>query len=154
ENLINLKYNPNLPAPTLLETPLNTGEILEAISAIERLFGLFSSISDVQRGQLPVGKESMSGSAMMLLVNQSLQFMSGLQAAYVQWYEELFDLIITILKERASAPMFLAVAGEAEKATLDTFTRNDLQSVRRVTAELANPLMNQYAGQQQMMDTF
>ncbi len=154
ENLVNLKYNPNLPKPEMLETPLNTAEILQGIAAIERLFGLFSSISDVQRGQLPVGKESMSGSAMMLLVNQSLQFMSGLQASYVEWYEELFDLIIVILKERATAPMFLAVAGDAEKATLETFTRNDLQSVRRVTAEMANPLQNQYAGQQQMMDTF
>lgn len=152
ENLINLKYNPLLPKPELLDTPLNTQEILAGIAAIERLFGLFSSISDVQRGQLPMGKESMSGSAMMLLVNQSLQFMSGLQAAYVEWYEELFDLNIAILKERATAPMFLAVAGDTGRADLETFTRQDLTSVRRVTAEMANPVMDQYAGQAQMME--
>jgi hypothetical protein len=152
QNMGVIKYNHNFPPPSILETPLNTQEILAGIQAIERLFGLFSSISDVQRGQLPLGKESMSGSAMMLLVNQSLQFMSGLQAAYVQWYEELFDLIIAILKERATAPMFIAVAGEGDKSILETFTNQDLPRQSRITAELGNPVMNQYAGQMQMME--
>lgn len=150
-NLGIIWYDDALEKPELMETPLNTEETMAAIQAIERLFALFSSISDVQRGQVP-DQKALSGAAMMLLVNQSLQFMSGLQHEDVSWYEQTFNLMLKILKHRAEAPMFISVAGQGQRAALKTFTKSDLTNVRRIQAEMANPVMHQFAGKMQMVE--
>lgn len=147
-NLGVLWYDAALPKPEIWNTQLNTQEILLGIQAIESLFSRFSAISDPQRGIAT--DQALSGSAMMLLVNQSIQFMSGLQAEYVSFYEDFFDMVLTILKERADAPRYISIAGVTKQTALESFSKQDLLNVRRITAEMANPVMHQFAGKLQM----
>lgn len=151
ENLGVLYYDPALPKPELMATPLGTEEKMAAIQAIERLFGTLSGINDVVRGNAEAsGVKAASGLA--LLQAQALQFLSYLEFEYGRFWQRWGNLCLAILRERATAPMMISVAGKNKQSTLKNFQGNQLPNNYRVTVDLGNPVLKTAAGRQTIAD--
>lgn len=150
-NLGVLYYDGNMPKPELMETPLNTGEKLAAIQSIEKLFGTLSGINDVVRGNAEnTGVKAASGLA--LLQAQALQYLSFLEFEYGRFWQRWGNLCLAILRERAQAPLMIAVAGKSKQSTLQSFTGNQIPNNYRVTVDLGNPVLKTAAGRQTVAD--
>lgn len=151
QNLGVLYYDGNLPKPELMNTQLDTGEKIAAIQAIEKLFGTLSGINDVVRGNAEnTGVKAASGLA--LLQAQALQYLSFLEFEYGRFWQRWGNLCLAILRERAQAPLMIAVAGKSRQSTLQSFTGNDIPNNYRVTVDLGNPVLKTAAGRQTVAD--
>lgn len=144
-------YDPALDKPSMLETPLSTSERFQAIQEIERLMQTLSGINNVIRGNgEDAGTNAASGLA--LLQNQALQFLSGLEFEYGNLWRRWGELTLSILRERATAPQMIAIAGRHEQAALKSFMGQDLANSYRVTVDLGDPMTRTSAGRQALAD--
>lgn len=138
EGLSVLYYDPGKEKPEFMETPLNTGEKTAAIEQIERLMGTLSGINDVIRGNAEnAGTKAASGLA--LLQTQALQFLSGLEFQYANFWRRWGELVLRILRHRAKTPLMIAIAGKNKQSVLKTFTGEDLANDYRVEVDLGDP---------------
>lgn len=104
---------------------------------------LLSNVSSISRGDAPA---SMSGTAMALLQQQSIQFNSGLQLAHTQLLENTGTAIIELLQEFAEEPRLAIIAGKTKQPLMKYFSGADLKGINRVIVDTANPLTKTSAG--------
>lgn len=151
QDLALLEYDQSKEKPSMLEVDLQTNERLEALGMIEQLMQTLSGINDVVRGNVGKG-ETKAASGLALIQNQALQFLSGLEFEYADFWRRWGELTLAILRERATAPLMISIVGEGEQETLKSFKGEDLANEYRVTVDLGDSMARTAAGMQQRAD--
>jgi hypothetical protein len=138
-----LEFDPKLGPLQPLNLLQTAPEVFNFTETINQWMQLLSNVSPISRGEAPA---SMSGTAMALLQQQSIQFNAGLQLSYQQLLENVGTAIIELLQEYAQEPRIAIIVGKTNKTLMKHFSGKDLEGVNRVIVDTANPLTKTSAG--------
>lgn len=92
--------------------------------------------NSVVRGQPDASLKS--GAALALVASQAIIYSSGLQYSYVQQNEDVATHLIQILQKFPKAQLLAEVAGKNDRYKLQSFKKDEIAGVERVTVELTN----------------
>ena len=104
----------------------------------------YSGVNAVSRGNTQ-GKD-LSGSAMALLQSMSISYNSGMQRAYNQVLENVGNDIIYNLQAFGDEEMTALIAGSFDGYMVKSFTKNDIDKIKRVFVKQGNPLQDTTSG--------
>ena len=110
----------------------------------------YSGINAVSRGNTE-GKD-LSGAAMALLQSMSISYNSGMQRAYNKVMEDVGNDIVTNLQEFGDEQMTALIAGGHDKYMVKSFTKKDLDTVKRVFIKQSNSIQDTAAGKLTLFD--
>jgi len=135
-----LHYNEAAGKPEALQLTATSPEVYQMMGLLEKTMETLSGVNSVARGN---PEQSLrSGNALALVQSQALQFVSGLQQSYVRLLEDVGTGTINILKDFASSPRMIAIAGINNTSEMKTFKADDIKSINRVIVDSGNALMN------------
>lgn len=112
----------------------------ELIGEIETLMGVSATVRGNPESSLK------SGSALALVVSQSIQFSQLLDESYTELAEDLGTALINNLKDFAKTPRIAAIIGESNRPYQEEFEAKDLSQINRVTVERASALSKTISG--------
>ena len=138
-----IEFDPKLGGLQPLDLLKTAPEVYNFQTLINDWMQRLLNVSDISRGSAPA---SMSGTAMALLQQQSLQFNNGLQLAHTQLLENVGTAIIELLQEFAEEPRLAVIAGKNNASLMKYFSNKDIGNINRVVVDQANPLMKTAAG--------
>lgn len=144
-----LEYDIGAPEP--LPPVQSPPEIYTGIELYRSLVSTYMGISPITRGEVP---EKMSGTAMALSDSKSLQFSNFFQMKIVLLIEAVGQAILDVYASRVQSPRFIEAISPDKRSMLKSFVGSDLSGVGKVTIELANPMMQTFAGRYDMADKF
>lgn len=121
---------------------------LEMLEKFETVMETISGINSVSRGD--PDPQLRSGNALALVQSMTLQYLSGLQQAYVKLLENLGNAIIHNLQDHAVLPRLISIVGKNKGTMIEDFTGGNINQVNRVTCEISNPLAQTTAGRTEM----
>ena len=87
-----------------------------------------------------------------MIQSNAIQFMSGLQQAYITQIENVGLGMLQILIDFAHSPRIANIVGESGRSYMETFKGEDLRDINRVVVDAANPLTKTISGRTQMAD--
>jgi len=87
-----------------------------------------------------------SGSALALVVSQSIQFSSLLEESHNELVEDLGTGLIDNLRDFAKTPRVAAILGESNRPFQKEFTSDDLSMINRVVVEQSSALSKTISG--------
>lgn len=93
----------------------------------------------------PAGNVS-SGTYAALLHSIAIEFQGPRQTAFDEYREGMANLQLDLVRQRATTPFLVAIAGLDQRPYLQQFTADTLSGVKRVTVKTANPMMRSQAG--------
>lgn len=124
-------------------------EVFNFIRMLEASAETISGVNSVARGNPEASLKS--GAALALVQSMALQFISGLQQAYVQMLEDVGTGLVNILKDYASVPRIALIAGKDNRTYVTKeFSGSDLSEVNRVIVDVGNPLASTTSGKLQI----
>jgi len=138
-----IEFDPKVGGITPLDLLRTSPEVYSFNEIINNYMQLISNVSDISRGQAPA---NMSGTAMALLQQQSIQFNNGLQLAHTQLLEDVGTAVIELLQEFAEEPRLAIISGKTKAPLMKYFKGSDLKGINRVVVDSANPLTKTGAG--------
>lgn len=145
-----IEYNQGAGKPEALNLTQTPAEIFKMIDILRQEMETISGVNSVARGNPEASLKS--GAALALVQSMALQFLSGLQQAYVQLIEDLGTALINMLKDFAAVPRVAAIVGKSNKTFMKEFKGDDLTNVNRVIVDVGNPLARTTAGRVQMAE--
>lgn len=110
------------------------------IAEMETLSGISSTVRGNPEANLK------SGSALALVVSQSIQFSSLLEASYTTLIEDVGTAIINQIRDFSQTKRVASIIGESNRPFQKEFTSDDLALVNRVVVEPVNPLSKTTSG--------
>jgi len=110
------------------------------ISEMETLSGISSTVRGNPEASLK------SGNALALVVSQSIQFASLLEASYNELLEDLGTAIIDNLRDFSQTPRVAMILGESSRPFQKTFNGDDIAQINRVVVEQASALSKTVSG--------
>lgn len=133
----------------LLEMPAS---LPDALDRLQRLMETLSGINSVVRGDpLPQLK---SGAALALVQSLAVAFNTNLQAAVISHDEGVATDRLMLLKQYAVNKRNVEIVGKANRGSMVDWSRDDLETVQRVTIEVGSPLQDQTAGKMEIAQQF
>lgn len=138
-----LEFDPKLGPIAPLDLLKTAPEVFNFNTVINDYMQKLANVSSVNRGDAPPG---MSGTAMALLQQQSLQSSSSLQLSHTIMLENLGTSVIELLQTFAEEPRIATIVGKTKGTLLKEFSGKDLQGVNRVVIDTANPLTKTTSG--------
>ena len=145
-----LTHNSKLKAPEALQLLNTPKEIFEFVGMLIEMMQTISGVNSVARGNPEASLKS--GAALALVQAMAVQFNSGLQQSYAQLLEDLGTGLVNILKECATTPRMIEIAGKNNKSYIKQFSKNDIKDVDRVVVDVGNPLTRTTAGRVNIAD--
>jgi len=142
---VDMRNGPGIQALQLTQTPK---EIFDMIKMLDSKKETISGVNPVTRGNPPASLTS--GTALALVQSMSLQFISGLQQAYVAMQEDVGTGIINTLKDHANTKRVAAIVGKNNRTELKEFSGDDLSGVNRCIVDIDNPLASTTAGKMEI----
>lgn len=103
-----------------------------------------SGINATVRGQPPTNLKS--GAALALVVSQAVEFGSMMEGSLTEFMEELATDTIINLQKNSKSPRLIEVMGKANRPFAREFIGDDISLIRRVIAQVVNPLSKTIAG--------
>jgi hypothetical protein len=147
-NVIECNMQVGKPEPlNLCSTP---PEVFNFIKMLTSEMETLSGVNSVTRGNPEASLKS--GNALALVQSMAIQFMSGLQASYVQLVEDIGTGLLTMLRDFAAVPRVAAILGKNNRSYMQEFKGDDLEYVNRVVVDIGNPLARTTAGRVQMAE--
>jgi len=138
----------NIPAGAEPPVPINFAGIPAAaqwmLEHLNQRRAAISGINEAAQGN-PEAQVS-SGSYLSLLHNIAIESQAPRQTAFDMYRERMANLMLDLVRQRASAPFLISIAGLDERPYLKQFTADKLSGVRRVIVKTANPMMRSQAG--------
>jgi len=136
--------------PEPLQLTATSPEVYQMMQLLEKTMETLSGVNSVARGN---PEQSLrSGNALALVQSQALQFVSGLQQSYVRLLEDVGTGTINLLKDFASSPRMISIAGLNNSSEMKDFKSEDISSINRVIVDSGNALMNSTAGKAQVAE--
>jgi carbon monoxide dehydrogenase subunit G len=124
-------------------------EVFNFIKQLEAAAETISGVNSVARGNPEASLKS--GAALALVQSMALQFISGLQQAYVQLLEDVGTGLINMLKDFADVPRIALIAGKDNRTYVKTeFKGDDLSQINRVIVDVGNALAKTTSGKLQI----
>ena len=151
EGLNAIYYDPavtNGAKPEALNLLMNKQEVFNWIEYLEKKMATISGVNDTIQGNPEANLKS--GTALAFVASQALTFISPLSRSYNALLEETWTGIVDILKEFATTPRMVAIAGVSNRSYAAEFVGNDLADIDRVIIEDGNPLTQTLAGRIQV----
>ena len=115
------------------------------MSKAETYFG----VNAVLRGQ---ENKELSGSALALIASTSLQFNAGFQNSVIKLVENIGTGMVQDIKMFANAPRTAVVVGKENQGYMQSYTKDDFNSINRVIVSAGNPILNSPAGKANLAD--
>jgi len=144
-----IEYNAQAGAkPEALQICQSPAELYKMVQMLETVMETISGINSVARGNPEASLKS--GTALALVQSMALQFMSGLQQAYVELIENVGTAMIKILQDFAHTPRLVAIAGRSNRTYMKEFSSKDISNITRVIVNVGNPMAQTTAGRVQM----
>lgn len=143
-----IDYNASAGKPEPLNLTNTPKEVFEFAKMVEQLMETLSGVNSVARGNPEPSLRS--GTSLALVQSMALQFMSGLQASYVELVESIGTGVIKMLQDFASTPRMVAIAGKSSRSYMKEFTSDDISNIARVVVDIGNPMSRTTAGRVQM----
>jgi len=142
-----IEFDPKLGGLAPLDLLKTAPEVFSFADVINNYMQLLSGISSITRGDAPA---SMSGAAMALLQQQSLQFSNGLQLSHNTTLENIGTALIELFQEFAEEPRLAIIAGKTKKPLIKYFSGSDLKGVNRVIVDVGNAMAKTGAGRMEL----
>jgi hypothetical protein len=112
------------------------------VQRMESILGLNGAI----RGQAP----SDSGAALAMSSTLATQANADFQAKYASFLERVGSRIIATLKQYATAPRMIEIAGPGDTTYLQEFSNKNLTTVVKTVADIGNPISKTPQGKYQL----
>lgn len=148
EGLNLITYDPKFGGPTALNLVQTPPEIYQFIDQITARMETIAGLNSVVRGNPEASLKS--GAALALVASQAVVFNSGLHHSYATLVESVWTALIDMLKDYATQPRMIAIAGKSNRTRIREFTGQEIASISRVTVEMGNPLSRTIAGKLQL----
>lgn len=131
----------------LTQTAPETFEFRKAlISEMETIMGVSATVRGNPEASLK------SGAALALVVSQSVQFASLLEASYNRLFEDVGTDIIMQLRDFSKSKRVANILGQSARPFRKEFTGADLSEINRVSVEAVAPLSKTVAGRIEIAD--
>lgn len=138
--------------PKWMDVPEVPKSALDWVEFLQGQMQVLSGVNSVVRGDPEASLKS--GAALALVQAMAVQHNSAFQASYAEMLRDLATLVIDLYRENAHAERTIDIVGDDERGSVRKFVGSDLDAVRRVRAELANPLMRTVAGKKELADFY
>lgn len=134
--------------PEPLNLLMTKPEIFQFIEYLEKKMAQISGVNDTIQGNPAANLKS--GTALAFVASQALTFISPLSRSYNALLEATWTGIVDIIKEFATTPRMLLIAGKSNSYEATQFTNQDIEDIDRVIVEAGNPLTQTLAGRIQI----
>lgn len=148
EGLNLITFDPKFGGPQPLNLVQTPPEIYQFIDQVTSRMETISGLNSVVRGNPEASLKS--GAALALVASQAIVFNSGLHQSYANLVENVWTAMVDILKDYATTPRMIAIAGKSNRSTIKEFKGEDIANISRVTVEMGNPLSRTVAGKMQL----
>ena len=139
-----MKHISSEEMPQPLQLTQTAPEIFNFRSTLIGEMETLSGISATVRGNPEANLKS--GSALALVVSQSVQFSSLLEASYTNLIEDVGTAIINQIRDFSQTKRVAAIIGESNRPFQKEFTSEDISMVNRVVVEPVSPLSKTVSG--------
>jgi hypothetical protein len=130
--------------PSALQLTSTPPEVFKHIDHLIQQMETISGVNSMIRGNPESNVES--GAYAALLTSQAIQFLSSFQESYTALKESVGTGVIEILKDYATTPRLMSLAGKHNSQYMKEFKGDDISSIERVTVEDTNPMARTTAG--------
>lgn len=145
-----ITHSSKLKEPHAMELLKIPAEVFNFLEMLIKTMETISGVNSVARGNPEASLKS--GAALALVQAMAIQFISGLQKSYAMLLEDLGTGIIDILKECATTPRMIEIAGKNNRSYIEKFTKDDISKISRVMVDVGNPLSRTTAGKVAIAD--
>ncbi len=125
-------------------------ELLNMINLFAKTMTEGMGLNSVVTGDPEHGLKS--GTALGRMQAMAIQYASNFQRSWAELQEDGGSFVVELLKDFATTKRMVALAGVANKGAMDSFTKDDLSSIERVSVDLGNPLSRTSAGRIELAD--
>jgi hypothetical protein len=139
-----LRLIQSVQPPQPLQLTQSSPEAYQLINMLTGFQETLSGISSTVRGNPEANLKS--GAALALVVAQSVQFGSVLEASYHKMIEKVGETIIRHIQDFADEPRLATIVGTAKRPLLKEFTGKDVSEIRRVQVQQANAMSKTVSG--------
>ena len=130
--------------PEGLQLTKTAPELYTNIQMLDRYLEQLSGISSTIRGNPESNIQS--GTAMALMVAQSVQFGSQLEESYSNLLIGTGEMIISHIKSFAKTPRLAFVVGIAKQPYMEQYTSEDIMDIKRVTVQQVSAMSKTISG--------
>lgn len=138
---VELNADGTMTKPEAIQLVKSAPETYQLVDRIIATMGRITGINSVVSGANPDGVKELSGSAMLLLEQQTLRYISGVQVSFTQTLEQVGTRLVAILKRFAKSPRLIRIAGKANAFMMKEFSGRDFEGFDRVEVQQGNPGM-------------
>lgn len=135
--------------PEALQLTGSSPESYKLLAGYEAVMQTISGVNATTRGNPESSLKS--GTSLALMLSISVMSADQIQKNYVRAAADLGTIVIHNIQAFASEPRIAYIGGVSKKSYARSFTRDDVQSIDRVTIDIGNPLLSNYAGRQEMI---
>lgn len=125
-------------------------ELLKVIELFQQSMTEGMGLNSVVTGDPDHGLKS--GAALGRMQAMAIQFASNFQRSWAELQEDCGTFLIELLQDFAKTKRMVALAGNANKGAMESFTGDDLAPIERVSVDLGNPLSRTAAGRIELAD--
>ena len=135
---------PNGGAPAPLQLTKSPPEVFQFLDLCNSYLQQLSNINPAMKGAPPPGVTS--GTAIATLTTNSLEFMSPVAKAYQTAMEKAMMSAINAYRRFATTERVVFMSGRSEQTLAKEFVGADLDPIKGIEMQIANPLMQTVAG--------
>ena len=135
--------------PEALQLTGSSPESYKLLQGYEAVMQTISGVNATTRGNPESSLKS--GTSLALMLSISVMSADSIQKNYVRAAADLGTIVIHNIQAFATEPRIAYIGGVSKKSQAKEFSSKDLMSIDRVTIDIGNPLLSNYAGRQEMI---
>jgi len=139
------------PPPGLMRMPKVEASDIKFAELIQAQMQILSGVNSVVRGDPEASLKS--GAALALVQSMAVQANSRLQRASADVLAWMANQTLAVYQTFPQTPRIVEIVGQGSGSTVNQFKADDIRDVRRIRAELVNPLQRTIAGKKELADT-
>lgn len=139
-----MKHIKSEEKPEPLQLTASAPESYNYLTSLENAGETISGVSATVRGQPEASLKS--GTALALVVSQSIQFISSLEESMNRTIEDVGTGLINNLRDFSKTKRVANIIGESSRPYAKEFEGQDLSEINRVVVEQSSPLSKTIAG--------
>jgi hypothetical protein len=138
---VDVNADGQMTKPEAIQLVKSAPETYQLVQELVGALGRVTGINSVVSGADPSLQKALSGSAMLLLEQQTLRYVNGAQVSFTHMIEQIGTRLVQILKRYAKSPKLIRIAGKAGAFMLKEFSGHDFEGFDRVEVQQGNPGM-------------
>lgn len=145
-----VSYPSGMEKPELLDLMKLPGNLERILQFLESQLERQSGINSVARGQ--PAENITSGTMAALVQSMAVQFNSGAERSYIHGIEESGTVVLQVYQSNADHPMLLSIAGDDKGYSVESFTGEAINQIKRVVVKSVNPMSKTTPGRVDQAD--